>query len=84
MSDADQRPASRSVDPQLLELLVCPLTKTTLSYDAQRQELISRAARLAFPIVDGVPILVAEEARMLDDQPAAGVGPAGPDPNSDQ
>ena len=53
-------------DRKLLELLVCPVTHTTLSYDAARQELISRAARLAFPIRNGIPILVREEARPLD------------------
>lgn len=58
---------ARTVDPRLLEILVCPLTKTTLSYDAERLELISRAARLAFPIVDGMPVLVAEEARELEE-----------------
>lgn len=62
-------PARRRFEPKLLELLVCPLTKTTLSYDPERQELISRVARLAFPIVDGVPVLIAEEARALDDDP---------------
>lgn len=54
------------LDPKLLELLVCPLTKTTLDYDAERQELISRSARLAFPIRDGIPIMLPEEARSLD------------------
>jgi uncharacterized protein len=52
-------------DPKLLELLVCPVTKTRLSYDAERQELISRAAGLAYPIRDGIPIMLAEEAREL-------------------
>jgi uncharacterized protein len=52
-------------DPRLLELLVCPLTKTRLSYDAERQELISRAAGLAFPVRDGIPIMLPEEAREL-------------------
>jgi uncharacterized protein YbaR (Trm112 family) len=56
-----------AVDPRLLEILVCPLTKTTLEYDAARQELVSRAARLAYPIRDGIPIMLAEEARPLDD-----------------
>jgi uncharacterized protein len=55
------------VDPRLLELLVCPLTKTSLDYDAKRQELISRVARLAFPIRDGVPMMTVEAARHLDD-----------------
>jgi uncharacterized protein len=55
-----------SVDPKLLEILVCPLTKTTLEYDANRQELISRKAKLAYPIRDGIPIMLPEEARRLD------------------
>jgi uncharacterized protein len=54
-------------DPRLLELLVCPLTRDTLVYDAARQELISRAAKLAYPIRDGVPIMLPDEARKLDD-----------------
>ena len=53
-------------DPRLLELLVCPLTRDTLVYDAERQELISRAAKLAYPIRDGVPIMLPDEARRLD------------------
>jgi uncharacterized protein YbaR (Trm112 family) len=61
-----QRPASR-VDPKLLELLVCPLTKMALEYDAERQELVSRAARLAYPIRDGIPIMLPDEARPLLD-----------------
>ena len=52
-------------DPKLLELLVCPVTKTRLTYDAQRQELISKAAGLAYPIRDGIPIMLAVEARDL-------------------
>ena len=63
----DRSKAARSVDPKLLEILVCPLTKTTLEYDAERQELISRAARLAFPIRNGIPIMLEEEARALED-----------------
>jgi len=55
------------VDPKLLELLVCPLTKGTLEYDAGRQELISRSAKLAYPIRDGIPIMLPEEARPLVD-----------------
>ena len=53
-------------DPKLLELLVCPLTKTTLEYDAEKQELISRAAKLAYPIRDGFPIMLPEEARIIE------------------
>jgi uncharacterized protein YbaR (Trm112 family) len=55
------------VDARLLEILVCPRTKTSLVYDEARQELVSRAARLAFPIRDGIPIMLEEEARQLDD-----------------
>ncbi|CAN1568800.1 COG2835 Uncharacterized conserved protein [Rhabdaerophilaceae bacterium] len=58
--------SERGVDPKLLELLVCPLTKSTLDYDAVRQELISRAAKLAYPVRDGIPIMLPEEARQLD------------------
>ena len=61
---APDRPAS--VDPKLLEILVCPLTKGPLEYDAEKQELISRAAKLAYPIRDGIPIMLPEEARRLD------------------
>ena len=57
----------RRADPKLLEILVCPVTRATLSYDAERQELVSRAAKLAYPIRDGVPIMLPEEARPLDD-----------------
>jgi uncharacterized protein YbaR (Trm112 family) len=59
------RPAS-SVDPKLLEILVCPLTKGPLEYDRDKQELISRSAKLAYPIRDGIPIMLPEEARRLD------------------
>ena len=59
--------SGRTVDPKLLEILVCPITKTTLEYDRERQELVSRAARLAFPIRDGIPILLEEEARRLEE-----------------
>ena len=55
------------IDPKLLEILVCPLTKTELNYDAENQELISRAARLAYPIRDGIPIMLPDEARTLED-----------------
>ena len=56
-----------SIDPKLLEILVCPLTKAPLRYDAGRQELISEQAGLAYPIRDGIPIMLADEARPLDD-----------------
>ena len=64
-NSSSDRPAS-SVDRKLLELLVCPITKGPLEYDAERQELISRAAKLAYPIRDGIPIMLEEEARHLD------------------
>lgn len=56
-----------TVDPKLLDILVCPLTKGPLEYDAEKQELISRQARLAFPIRNGIPILLPDEARELDE-----------------
>ena len=59
--------ARAQIDPKLLEILVCPLTKTTLEYNRERQELISRAAKLAYPIRDGIPIMLPEEARKLDE-----------------
>jgi uncharacterized protein YbaR (Trm112 family) len=54
------------IDPKLLDILVCPLTKTTLEYDAERQELVSRAAKLAYPIRDGIPIMLPDEARPIE------------------
>ena len=54
------------VDPKLLEILVCPLTKEPLRYDAARQELISERAKLAYPIRDGIPIMLVDEARQID------------------
>lgn len=60
--------APQPIDPKLLEILVCPLTKATLEYDAGRQELISRPAKLAYPIRDGIPIMLPEEARSLEDE----------------
>ena len=56
-----------AVDPRLLEILVCPLTKKALRYDRVAQELISDAARLAYPVRDGIPIMLVEEARALAD-----------------
>ena len=57
----------KEVDPKLLEILVCPLTKSVLEYDAAAQELISRKAGLAYPIRDGIPVMLADEARHLED-----------------
>ncbi len=58
--------SAHSVDPKLLEILVCPMTKGPLEYDAERQELVSRSAKLAYPIRDGIPMMLPEEARRLD------------------
>jgi len=57
---------SSKLDSKLLEILVCPLTKGPLEYDRDKQELISRSAKLAYPIRDGIPIMLPEEARKLD------------------
>ncbi|HEY5085638.1 MAG TPA: Trm112 family protein [Rhizomicrobium sp.] len=62
-----------ATDPKLLEILICPLTRTMLRYDSERQELISRAAGLAYPIRDGVPIMLASEARELTDEERDGL-----------
>jgi uncharacterized protein YbaR (Trm112 family) len=56
-----------STDPKLLEILVCPVTRGRLAYDRERQELVSKAAGLAFPIRNGVPVMLAAEARPLSD-----------------
>lgn len=55
-----------TIDPKLLEMLVCPLTRDTLVYDKKNQELISKKAGLAFPIKEGIPIMLIDEARKLD------------------
>ncbi len=57
---------AKRADPKLLEILVCPLTKALLEYDEPRQELISRQAKLAFPIREGIPIMLVDEARKID------------------
>ncbi len=59
--------SKKEVDPKLLELLVCPVTKTTLRYEKKKQELISDKAGLAFPIRDGIPIMLIDEARKFDE-----------------
>ncbi len=65
MSATPERPEN-TVDPKLLEILVCPLTKGPLEFDSAKQELISRSAKLAYPIRDGIPIMLPEEARRLE------------------
>lgn len=68
MSDtSDDTTSPRLIDKKLLEILVCPVTKTTLIYDEEAQELISKPAGLAYPIRDGIPIMLPEEARELSD-----------------
>lgn len=67
MSDAQ---SAAPVDPKLLELLVCPVTKGPLTYDRPRNELVSEKAGLAFPIRDGIPIMLVDEARQIDDRPS--------------
>lgn len=59
-------PEKRKVDPKLLELLACPLTKGRLAWDAERGELVSKLAGLAYPVRDGIPIMLPSEARRLD------------------
>ena len=63
----DSTASAAEVDPRLLEVLVCPLTRAPLVYDRDRAELVSKAARLAYPVRDGVPVMLPEEARPLDD-----------------
>lgn len=62
----EEAPAAPGFDPRMLEALVCPQTHGLLVYDAERQELVSRAAHLAYPIRDGIPVMLASEARALD------------------
>ena len=76
---AEQMDEPSEIDPKLLEILVCPLTKAPLRYDHAAQELISEQARLAYPIRDGIPIMLVDEARPLrDDEGAATSLPAPP------
>jgi uncharacterized protein YbaR (Trm112 family) len=67
MTQSSPSSLANAVDPRLLEVLVCPLTHGPLDYDRDKGELISRSARLAYPIRDGVPVMLADEARTLDD-----------------
>ncbi len=67
MSDTDIDTSEPLLDPRMLEILVCPKSLGTLHYDEQAQELISKKAKLAYPVRDGVPIMLISEARPLDD-----------------
>ena len=66
------------MDPKLLEILVCPVTKGPLVYDKEKQELISKSARLAYPVRDGIPVMLEAEARALDEAPPAPDAAASP------
>ena len=66
------------MDPKLLELLVCPVTKGPLDFDRERQELISRSARLAYPVRDGIPVMLEVEARTLSDAELEALPPRTP------
>ena len=69
MSDENEpmfEPSTQDLDPKLLEILVCPVTRGPLEFDRDAQELVSKSARLAYPVRDGVPIMLPEEARELD------------------
>ena len=66
MNEVTEEPSQPLVERKMLEFLICPLTHTTLEYDASAQELISRSARLAFPIRGGVPVMLVDEARTLE------------------
>ena len=66
LTAAPSHGGATGVDRRLLEILVCPVTKTSLVYDQARQELVSEAAKLAYPIRDGIPIMLPEEARVID------------------
>ena len=62
-------PDAPAIDPRLLAILVCPVSKGPLTYDRAAQELVSQKAGLAFPVRDGIPVMLPEEARLLDDAP---------------
>jgi uncharacterized protein len=68
MTPAAAAKSATEVDPKLLEILVCPLTKAALRYDREKQELISDQAGLAYPIRDGIPIMLVDEARTLSEE----------------
>ncbi len=68
MATGERNGKNKQVDPKLLELLACPLTKGPLSWNLDRSELVSRLARLAYPVRDGIPIMLPSEARALSDE----------------
>jgi uncharacterized protein YbaR (Trm112 family) len=74
MAEEETPETAASADRRMLGMLVCPLTRAELSYDAARQELVSRAARLAFPIRDGIPVMMPDEARPLEGEELRALG----------
>ncbi len=68
MSEDAEQQTDHKTDPKFLEFLVCPVTRMPLEYDHEKQELISRAAWLAFPIRDGIPIMFVDEARKIEEE----------------
>lgn len=70
----EEKPRFKEIDPKLLEILVCPATKDRLVYHKEANELLSRKARLAYPIRDGIPIMLVDEARALSDEEANALG----------
>ena len=68
MTETPDSEVARRTDPRLLEVLICPVTRAPLTYDRERQELVSQKARLAYPIRDGLPIMLESEARLLDEE----------------
>ncbi|MFZ5617365.1 MAG: Trm112 family protein [Pseudomonadota bacterium] len=70
----EEKPRFKEIDPKLLEILVCPATKDRLVYRKEANELLSRKARLAYPIRDGIPIMLVDEARALSDEEANALG----------
>ena len=79
MSEPPMEKPSQDIDPRLLDLLVCPMTKGPLRYDRERQELVSERARLAYPIRDGIPIMLVDEARSLDEEAVSPLRPGMPE-----
>lgn len=76
----DETATETRIDPRLLELLACPLTKGPLTWDAARSELVSKLAKLAYPVRDGIPVMLPSEARQIDPEGARPAVVAGPKP----
>ena len=76
----DETATETRIDPRLLELLACPLTKGPLTWDAARSELVSKLAKLAYPVRDGIPVMLPSEARQIDPENTRPAVVAGPKP----